>query len=384
MEIIVKTFQGLEEVLAEELRAVGATGIETLSRAVACQGDLKTLYRINYEVRTAVRAITPFYTFKTKHENHLYGKIQAFDWTSHIGLDDTFAIDASTSSKYLRHSKYLSLKVKDAIVDQLRAFHDGQRPSIDLKNPTVRLQVHINKDNVCSLAWDSSGQSLHKRAYRVASVAAPINEVLAAGLILQTGWKKDSVLIDPMCGSGTILIEAALLATNTPPQIKRSHFGFMKWRNFDANLWQSVVEEAQAKITTIKYPILGYDKDINAVQATEENIKAIDLQHIVDVQWKDFLKVNTDEKKGIVIMNPPYDVRLPEEDITAFYKSIGDTLKQSFSGFDAWIISSNLDALKQIGLRTSKKIILYNAALECRFQKYELYRGSLKTKKQPF
>lgn len=381
MQIVAKTFQGLEEILAKELEALGASNINIVSRAVECEGDQRLLYRMNYELRTAVRVLVKFFSFKTKHENHLYKKIQEIDWSEHIALQDTFAIDATTYSKYLTHSKYLSLKVKDAIVDQLREKYDGQRPSIDLNAPTLRLQIHFNKDNQCTVLWDSSGQSLHKRGYRVASVLAPINEVLAAGLILLSGWKGDCPLIDPMCGSGTIPIEAAMYASQIPPQFKRKTFGFMTWKDFDAELWEDVRKTANAKIKMTEVPILGFDRDVNAVKIAEENIDTIGLDEVIEINWRDFLTLPPQKEKGVIIMNPPYDERLGEEDIEAFYRNIGDQLKKSFSGFDAWLISSNLEALKFIGLKPSRKIMLFNAALECRFQKYELYAGTKKIHK---
>lgn len=231
------------------------------------------------------------------------------------------------------------------------------------------------------MLWDSSGQSLHKRGYRVASVLAPINEVLAAGLILLSGWKGDCPLIDPMCGSGTIPIEAAMYASQIPPQFKRKTFGFMTWKDFDAELWEDVRKTANAKIKMTEVPILGFDRDVNAVKIAEENIDTIGLDEVIEINWRDFLTLPPQKEKGVIIMNPPYDERLGEEDIEAFYRNIGDQLKKSFSGFDAWLISSNLEALKFIGLKPSRKIMLFNAALECRFQKYELYAGTKKIHK---
>lgn len=381
MHITATTFQGLESTLQKELAALGATHIKPLVRAVQFEGDLELLYKANYELRTAIRLLVPIHRFKTKHENHLYKKVQEYDWAKHISLEDTFAINAVTASKYITHSKYLALKVKDAIIDQLRDFYEGNRPSINTKDPTFRFNVHLSRENVCTISLDSSGDPLYKRGYRVQAVEAPLNEVLAAGLIQLSGWQADRDLIDPMCGSGTILIEAALLAQNIPSQRRRKTFGFMQWRNYDPVLWKQVKSEAIAKVQDTHIRIYGSDKDLAAFEIAERNVNEAGVADIVEVDWRAFEKLKPPAEKGIIIMNPPYDVRLEEEDVIEFYKFIGDRLKQSFSGFDAWIISSNREALKFIGLRPSRKITLFNAALECRFQKYELYSGSKKATK---
>lgn len=376
MKILVKTYQGLEQVLAEELRALGGTKIEVLHRAVRCEGDKRVLYRINYEARTALRVLVPIRTFKAKHENHFYKKVQETDWREYLNLKTTFAVNAVTKSKYLRHSKYLALKTKDAIVDQMRPHYDGQRPYIDTVNPDFRFNVHLGNDNVCTLSLDSSGSSLYKRGYRVASVEAPMSEVLAAGLVLLTDWRGETPFVDPMCGSGTILIEAAMIAQRIPPQFKRQAFGFQRWTDFDTDLWETVKQEALAKRRTAPASILGFDQDFDAFQAASKNINSAGLAENVRVVWKKMSSIEHDLEEGLLITNPPYDERLNEEDIEAFYAELGDQLKQKFTGFDAWIISANRDALKRIGLRTSKKIVIYNGPLECRYQHYELYKGS--------
>jgi len=381
LQILAKTFYGLEQTLADELTALGAKKIELLHRAVRFEGNQELLYRANFETRTALRYLIPIRTFKTKHENHLYKKMQEIDWAKYLNLKTTFAIDGVTSSKYITHSKYLALKCKDAIVDQLRYRFDGQRPYIDTQNPDLRINIHLSKENVCSVSLDSSGSSLHRRGYRLAAVEAPMNEALAAGLILLSGWKRDRAFVDPMCGSGTLPIEAALYARNIPPQWKRKEFGFEKWKDFDAALWKRVKADALAKVRDIDFPILGFDQDFNAFQIASKNIAEADMRDHVKVVWKKLEKLEHDLEEGIVIMNPPYDERLNEDDIEALYSRIGDQLKQKFTGFDAWIISANRHVLKHIGLRTSKKIMLYNGPLECRFHHYELYRGSKKAVK---
>ncbi|MEM0994483.1 MAG: THUMP domain-containing protein [Bacteroidota bacterium] len=376
MQLLAKTYQGLEVVLAEELKQLGASNIEVLHRAVRFEGDQKVLYRANYEARTALRILLPIRQFKTKHENHFYRKMQEIDWRQYLNLKTTFAINAVTSSKYLRHSKYLALKSKDAIVDQLRPHFDGQRPYVDTKNPDFRFNVHISKDNLCTVSLDSSGASLYKRGYRVATVEAPMSEVLAAGMILLTGWRGEQAFVDPMCGSGTIPIEAALIARNIPPQWKRKEFGFQKWQDFDRQLWENIKKAAKEKIKASDHPIVAYDQDFNAFQVTSKNIANADLKDSIKVVWKKLEKLDHALKEGTVVMNPPYNERLTETDIASFYARIGDQLKQKFTGFNAWIISANREGLKNIGLKTSRKIVLFNGPLECRFQKYELYKGS--------
>lgn len=376
MQITATTFSGLEAILAKEIADLGGQQTTLHKRAVTFEGDKKVIYRCIYEARTALRIFLPFHTFKTKHENHLYKKIREIDWTEMMDLEDTFAINGTTSSKYITHSKYLALKTKDAIVDQFRTRYDGQRLSVDRDNPDHRLNVHLSYDNVCTLSWDVSGDTLNRRGYRTATGQAPINEVLAAGIILSSNWEKDCDFIDPMCGSGTFLVEAAMIANNIPAQINRKQFGFMRYKDFDAALWKEVKQEAAAKITDFPHQILGYDKDFKAIKAARLNILAANLDRKIEVERGDIFKLNPEADKGILMMNPPYDERLQIADVNAFYKDIGHALKHNFTGFDAWMISGNIKAMKQLGLRPSSKKILFNGALECQLAHYELYRGS--------
>lgn len=379
MELLVKTLAGLEGVLVQELKNLGASDIEPVKRAVKFSGDLETLYRANYELRTGVRILLPIASFQTRHPDSLYRRIMKIDWSEYMGLDDTLAVDAVTHSPHFTHSKYAALKVKDAIVDQFREKF-RRRPNVNPSNPDLRINVHISNEN-CTVSLDSSGDSLHKRGYRSEILEAPINEVLAAGMILLSGWQRDCHFIDPMCGSGTIPIEAALYAWNIPPQINRKEFGFMKWQNFDRTLWDKVVQTANAKQTAFEHQILGYDKSLKAVRVTQYNVEAAQLEGKVVADRCSFEKLTPPEGKGIIIMNPPYDERLEEANINELYTNIGNQLKREFPGYEAWIISSNYQALKNIGLRPAKKIPLFNGSLECKFQKFELYQGSKKAKK---
>ncbi len=379
MKFVAKTFFGLQEVLAKEIEELGGENVIALKRAVQFEGDKELLYKINYQSRTALRVLWPFKTFKTKHDKHFYKKMRETDWSKFLSLEDTFAIDAVTQSKYITHSKYLALKAKDAIVDQFRD-NTGYRPNVNTHSPTLRLNIHISRENLCTLSWDSSGDSLHKRGYRVETLEAPINEALAAGMVLLSGWEKDCAFVDPMCGSGTLVIEAAMIAHNIPPQLNRKEFGFQKWKNYDKALWKKVVEEANSKISEFDFSIIGTDKNFQAIRISQHNAIAAGLEGKVIFARKKFESLEKEFEKGIIIMNPPYDERLEELNINELYKSFGDVFKKEFDGWQAWVISSNFEALKQIGLRPSGKIALFNGSLECSFRKFEMYKGSKKTK----
>ncbi len=381
MKFIIKTLQGLENVLAEEIKALGGSNITILKRAVECEGDKRLLYRANLELRTALRVLMPIAEFQAKTPDDLYKKILRIEWSNYLSIDKTFAIDAVTKSELFTHSKYAALKTKDAIADYFRNL-TGQRPDVNIEFPHLRINLHINNDE-CSVALDSSGDSLHKRGYRANSVEAPLNEVLAAGMILLSGWQGDRTFLDPMCGSGTLLIEAALLAGNIPPQLHRDSFGFMKWKDFDAKLWEKVRDQAKDNMKPITCAIYGFDKDMKAVRVTGQNVLSANLEgKNIRVEKQSLEKLVPPPPPGLLMTNPPYDERLKEVDIEAFYKMIGDRLKQAFTGYEAWIISSNLEALKHLGLKTSKKLTLFNGALECKFQQYELYEGSREKSEQ--
>ncbi|MBL7792309.1 MAG: class I SAM-dependent RNA methyltransferase [Saprospiraceae bacterium] len=376
MLYLAKTLAGLEEVLAHELAALGAQDITPLKRAVQFSGDQKLLYRANYELRTAIRIIQPIATFRARNEMELYRQVYDINWPSILQLQDTFAIDAATNSEIFRHSKYASLKMKDAIADRFRN-QTGRRPDVDPQNPVKRLNLHIYQEQ-CTVSLDSSGDSLHKRGYRAEALEAPINEVLAAGIILLTGWQADRHFIDPMCGSGTLLLEAAMIARQVPPQMKRRTFGFMRWADFDAGLWMQVKREAKARIKPFEHQLWGSDNDLRAIALTRSNAAEAGLEQYLSLQAAEFEQIHPPAPPGIVVMNPPYDERLQVDDVTQLYKSIGDKLKSSFSGYEAWIISANADAVKHIGLKASKKYTLFNGPLECKLLRFDMYEGSKK------
>ena len=375
-EILVKTFNGLESVLAEEIEILGGSQIKIGKRFVSFNGNLELVYRANLQLRTALRVLLPFTGFKAKHPNELYKKVYRIEWENYFSVSDTFAIDPVVHSNYFTHSKFAALKTKDAIVDRFRE-NFGKRPSVDTQNPTVRLGLHIN-GNDCTLSFDSSGESLHKRGYRLEKTEAPLNEVLAAGMIMLAGWKGGSTFIDAMCGSGTLPIEAAMIAANIAPGLLRHSFGFMKWNGFNRSLWEKVLNESKRKIINPAEIIIGSDISAKAIQIAKSNTKRAKVNSTIQFNVCDFKNYQNKSDKGTMILNPPYDERLRQNNINEFYKIIGDKLKSNFAGFDVWIISANKDAMKNIGLRTSKKYTLFNGPLECKFYKYEMYKGSKK------
>ena len=378
-KMVAKTMAGLEGVLADELTVLGAENVEPLYRAVSFEGDKALMYKANYCCRTALRILKPIKSFVARNELMLYNNIFKINWHEYFNINETFAIDAVVSGNYFKHSQYAALKVKDAIADEFRQ-HFGARPSVDVDNPDLRINIHIENEKV-TLSLDSSGESLHKRGYRKTVDKAPISEVLAAGMVKLTGWKYDCNFVDCMCGSGTIPIEAAMCAMNIPAGYFRDKFGFMTWHDFDKKLWEKIQEEADDAIQDFDYEIFASDHSAKAVEIAKANIASAHLNHDIKLSKQDMFTMTPPEGGGIMIINPPYGERLEERDIISLYKSIGDALKKNFKGFEAWIISSNKDVLKQIGLKPSSKIVLYNGPLECKFEKFEIFEGSYKEMK---
>lgn len=378
--MIIKTQSGLEELLAEEVKACGGTEVEILRRGVKCYGDKQVMYRINYICRTALRVLKEIRTFAATNESELYQEIKKIAWEKHITKTQTLAVNATVNNSSMTHSHFVALKTKDAIVDRIRQ-KLGWRPDVEVNNPGLLVQVHINGKQG-TLLFDSSGSSLHKRGYRTKQGSAPINEVLAAGMVMLSGWDQRSPLLDPMCGSGTILCEATMIAHNIPAGYLRKDFGFTHWNDFDPQLWEQIRQEENAKISSQPLELFGYDVNQNTLALADEIIKEAGLDSDITLKQVAFENSNPPlEKPGFLITNPPYGERIKKADILAFYKMIGDTLKSRYAGYTAWLITSHMDALKSVGLRTSKKIKLFNGPLECRFVKYEMYSGS--RKKQP-
>lgn len=381
-KMVAKTMMGLEEVLAEELRECGAENIECMSRAVAFEGDMRLLYRANYVCRTALAILKPFAEFDANNEQELYDQVYKIRWEKILDVDCTFMIESTTSGEVFTHSYYAALKTKDAIVDRFRR-NFGQRPSVDTENADYKFSLHI-RDNHVTLLMNSSGESLHKRGYRQAVGLAPINEVLAAGMIKLAGWKCDCNFYDPMCGSGTLLIEAAMMANNIPAQYYREdRFAFKRWKEFNLGEWKSVKAQEDKKIGSGDFDceIWGNDIDLQVLQQAEKNLEYAKLHKDVMLFNGSFEDQDPPEGKTLIVTNPPYGERIKVEDLNAMYEQLGDTFKKRYGeNCEAWLITSDFEAMKHIGLKPSKKIPLMNGQLDCRFLQFELYKGSKKIK----
>jgi len=376
--MLAKTLFGFEPLLAKELRNLGAGNVEEGVRNVSFEGDTGFMYKANLCLRTALKIYKPLQTFKVYNEKDLYKAVYDINWSSIFGPDQTFAVDTNMNTEIFNNSMFVSLKAKDAIVDKFRRV-ERERPNVSTQDPDVRIHIHIH-DNTCTVSLDSSGNSLHQRGYRILTNIAPINEVLAAGLLLKSGWDGLTDFLDPMCGSGTFLIEAAMIACNIPANINRESYAFMNWKDYDAELHQKIVDASLNKVREFRHKILGYDKAPSAVRKTQENVENANLSEYITVERKDFFRTEKPvDTKLHMVFNPPYGERLPIE-MDEFYAKIGDTLKQQYPGTDVWMITSNLEALKYVGLRPSRKIKAFNGKLEARLVYYEMYEGSKKAK----
>ena len=382
--MVAKTMVSLEEVLADELRELGAEEVTVGNRAVEFVGDMRMLYRANYCCRTALAILKPFAEFDANNDQELYDQVYKIRWEKILDCDCTFMIDSTTSGEVFTHSYYAALKTKDAIVDRFRRDF-GKRPSIDTEMPDYKFNLHI-RDNHVTLLMNASGDSLHKRGYRQGVGVAPINEVLAAGLLKLAGWKCDCNFYDPMCGSGTMLIEAAMMANNIPAQYYRGNkFGFMRWKEFNLGEWKSVKNDEDRKIGSLDFEceIWGNDIDEQVIQQCEKNLEYTKLHHDVMLHIGDFADQEPPEGKTLIVTNPPYGERIKVEDLNAMYEKLGDTFKQKYGkDCDVWLITSDFEAMKHIGLHPSRKIPVQNGALDCRFLHFELYDGSKKGKYQ--
>ena len=376
--MIAKTFFGFEEILAKELMQLGAQDVQTGTRMVSFVGDKGFMYKANLSLRTALKILKPVYHFRVWNEDSLYKGIYSMDWSKYMNENQTFVIDSTVHSDAFNHSEFVSQKAKDAIVDQFRK-NTGQRPSIDKTHPDLRINIHIDRDQ-CSVSLDTSGASLHQRGYRTATNIAPINEVLAAGMLLLSGWDGQGDFLDPMCGSGTILIEAAMIACNVPANLNRKEFAFEKWTDWDAELFDMIMDSQLKKVREFHYSIVGYDKAPSAVNKAKDNIQNANLSEYIDVAERNFFETQKETQGPLhMVFNPPYGERLDIQ-LERFYREVGDTLKQNYPGTNAWFITGNLEALKFVGLKPSRKIKLFNGSLEARLVKYEMYEGSKRAK----
>lgn len=382
-QMLAKTFKGLEDVLAKELVELGANNVKIERRAVSFTGDKRMLYMANFCLRTASRILVPIAQFKARHTDDIYEQVKQIEWSEYMTTKMTFQIDATVYSDYFRHSQFVTYRVKDAIVDWWME-HGGVRPSVKLTNPDLYLNVHIGGD-IVTVSLDSSGESLHKRGYRVANTQAPINEALAAGMLLLAGWKGQGDFYDPMCGSGTLLIEAALIARNIAPGIYRKGFAFEKWANYDADLFEDVYSD-DSREREFTHKIYGSDAGFYAIQTAMKNIESAGLQRDIEAKQIRVQELRLADKEtdgALVMINPPYGERLAQDkDVMNLYQDMGTALKHQFSGATAWIISSNDEALKCIGLRPAKRVRLVNGDLDCWFNQYVLFKGDHKTWKK--
>lgn len=379
--MLAKTMAGLEDVLAKELRQLGAMNIKSVKRGVQFEGDLGFMYKAHLWLRTALRIIVPIQEFKARNEKEIYKKIKAISWEDYFEVNKTIMVHTTINAKQYRNTLFMAQNVKDAVVDRFRDI-SGRRPSVDTVNPDIRIDIYIKNENVV-VSMDASGASLHKRGYRQAADVAPISEVLAAGILKLAGWDGMSNLYDPMCGSGTFLVEAALMAHNIPPNVYRKSFSFMHWKDFDEGLYQLLFDKALEKEKNFHYHIQGYDRESRVLMKARQNLKSALMDEQVKTEKADFLNFNPvrkPEKPGILVFNPPYGEKL-EADIPELYRGIGDTLKNEFAGFTAWIFTASQEGIKNIGLKHSQKIQLKNGNLDAWLLRYDLYEGSRKAGK---
>lgn len=371
-EMIAKTFRGLEEVLATELVNIGANNVQLQRRAVRFTGDKALMYKANLHLRTASRILKPIFSFDASNPDEIYEKIKTICWSDYLNVDTTFAIDATVFSDTFNHSKFVAYRVKDAIADWFTERFD-RRPSVSLTAPQVLFNIHIS-DQKCILSLDSSGESLHKRGYRIEQNEAPLNECLAAGMLLLAGWNGQTNFVDPMCGSGTLLIEATLIALNIPPGIYRSSFGFEKWNDFDEALFDSIYNDDSAERPFL-FRIYGSDISARAINLSLQNIKSAGLSQHIQLNTQSVQQLENPVENCLIVTNPPYGERITSDDIFALYASLGTTLKHKFPGCTAWVISSNEECLDKIGLKPTKRIRLLNGALDCQYCRYDIFAG---------
>ena len=379
-KMVAKTFFGFEEILAREVQQLGGQEVQTGTRVVTFSGDKGFMYKANLSLRTALKILKPIKWFKVFNEKSLYDGVSSIDWSQFMTEKQTFVVDVTLYSEAFNNSQFVALKTKDAIVDQFRA-KSGVRPSIDKDFPDLRIHIHLDRDQ-CTVSLDTSGESLHQRGYRSATNIAPINEVLAAGMLILSGWDGTSHFLDPMCGSGTILAEAAMIACNIPANINRKEFAFEKWNDWDNDLFDQIIDSLMKKTREFHYTIKGYDKAPSAVRKAQDNIQNANLDDYVTIEQKNFFETEKQTEGPLhMVFNPPYGERL-DIDMERFYREIGDTFKQSYPNTQAWFITANLEALKFVGLKPSRKIKLFNGKLEARLLKYDIYEGSKRTKFQ--
>lgn len=362
----------MEGVLKQELEELGYTGIEVLNRAVQVQGTWDDVYKLNVHLRCAISVLVELKSFRIKKEKDLYDVAYKYDWTSLFDVKKTFAVKGAIHSEVFRHSQYPYLLVKDAIVDCFRD-KTGDRPDVNVKTPQVMIDIYVNNDQV-TLSLNSSGAPLFQRGYRDSKGEAPLNEVVAAGLIKLSGWDKKIDLVDPFCGSGTIAIEAALMAADIPATIERRHYAFKNLKNFNEETFEAIFEKINKRVTSLPCNIYASDISAEMVTKTRRNLRALPVGRFVKTEVCSFNEVKNKGGKGMIITNPPYGERIGEN-VEELYQEIGTWLKHEMTGYTCWLISSNNEALKQIGLKPDNKIRLFNGKLECSFRSFSVFEG---------
>lgn len=369
------TLAGLEPVLAEELTQLGARNVEPGRRVVTCQGGTDLVYRANLHCRTALRVLLALDEFVAEYDDHLYDRVRATNWRKYLQPEGSLFIQVVDAGRYYRNSHYVAQRVKDAIVDQFRQKYDT-RPSVSKKQPDLRIHLHVGRGGKHTLSLDTSGDGLHRRGYRRRGGPAPLNEVLAAGLVALSGYDGERPFVDPMCGSGTIAIEAATLAARRAPGLNRS-FGFERWPDFDADLWRTIKRDAESSIRTPPHPIVAADQEAAAVAATRQGAERAGVDAFLTLHRSPFSELarhlRPRPENALLVMNPPYEERMQTGDIEGFYRHVGDALKQDWKGSTAWVLSASKLGLKNMGLKTSRRIPLVNGPLEARFCRYDLY-----------
>ncbi|GBU08590.1 RNA methyltransferase [Bacteroidales bacterium] len=378
-EMVAKTLYGLEEILATELIALGANNVQIGRRMVSFEGDKSLLYKTNYHCRTALRILKPIASFSAKSSDEVYENVKKINWTQYLPGKKTFAIDAVVHSETFTHSKFVAYRTKDAIMDYLKS-NDISGPSVRVSNPDIQIHVHISHKD-CTVSLDSSGESLHKRGYRTEETEAPLNEVLAAGMILSTKWRGESNFIDPMCGSGTLLIEAAMIALNLPPGVLRNKYAFEKWDDFDSEIFNEICQD-DSQEKEFEFKAYGSDISPKVIGAANRNVKNAGLSKYIELKVLPFQQYEKAPENGILITNPPYGERLKPRDLMSLYSMMGERFKHVFSAYEVWVLTSNEDGFDNIGLKPSSKTKLINGSIDCEFRKYEIFEGTHKEFKQ--
>lgn len=376
--LVVQTLQGLEDVLAAELSRIGGNDIKPAKRAVYCTADMDLVYKANIRLRTALRVLVPLRNFQARDEDALYAGAKAIDWISWFGPDKTFAVKATTTGPVHTHSQYAALKVKDAIADHFRE-KLGVRPDVDKQKADIIVHLRIYNEEV-NISLDSSGEPLNRRGYRHQLAEAPLNESLAAGMLLLAGYDGRTAFVDGMCGSGTLPIEAALIARNIAPGLLRDNFAFMHWKNYDEALFRLIHNATVERIRDCDKPVVGIEKDFATVNMARESAVKAGVDDLIDFRFGDFLHETPPPAPGLLVMNPPYDERLRLRDAAKFYSDIGARFKNAYAGYACWVLSGHLEAMHEIGLRSFQTYHLVNGMLQCRYSGYRMYTGSARNR----